>query len=161
MATHVQGAQTADTLQASCCDCHWLGVWDVQEKANQEAAAAKAAASEDPLAPPRTQQRHEVRALCTGRLSGRLAVAYQRAQHTSSCSSCRQAALLPATAGRPPMLWSRHCNALPRRNLLRAQDFPPLPSDGQVMQRNEGRWDFTLQESEDGCVLARCGAADN
>lgn len=30
------------------------------------------------------------------------------------------------------------------------QDFPPLPADGQVKQRNEGRWDFTLQESDDG-----------
>jgi hypothetical protein len=30
-----------------------------------------------------------------------------------------------------------------------------LPTDGQVMQRNEGRWDFSLQESEDGYVLAR------
>ena len=38
--------------------------------------------------------------------------------------------------------------------VLLLQTFPPLPDDGQVMQRNEGRWDFTLQESEDGCVLA-------
>jgi hypothetical protein len=30
------------------------------------------------------------------------------------------------------------------------QDFPPLPEDGRVLQRNEGKWDFTLEESEDG-----------
>lgn len=30
------------------------------------------------------------------------------------------------------------------------QDFPPLPEDGRVLQRNEGKWHFTLEESEDG-----------
>ncbi|KAF6251492.1 hypothetical protein COO60DRAFT_1675455 [Scenedesmus sp. NREL 46B-D3] len=31
--------------------------------------------------------------------------------------------------------------------------FPPLPEDGRVLQRNEGKWDFTLEESEDGMSL--------
>lgn len=29
------------------------------------------------------------------------------------------------------------------------QEFPPLREDGQVLQRNEGKWDFNLDESED------------
>jgi hypothetical protein len=56
----------------------------LQEKANQEAAAAKAAAkaaaSEDPLAPPQTQQRHEVRAFCICIHRSRLALAFTRKQ---------------------------------------------------------------------------------
>lgn len=56
------------------------------------------------------------------------------------------------------VLSSHYCSALLRRMLLHVQDFPALPTDGQVMQRNEGRWDFILQESEDGYVLARCAS---
>uniref|UniRef100_A0A383WCJ9 Dynein axonemal assembly factor 11-like CS domain-containing protein n=1 Tax=Tetradesmus obliquus TaxID=3088 RepID=A0A383WCJ9_TETOB len=33
------------------------------------------------------------------------------------------------------------------------EDFPPLPEDGRVLQRNEGKWHFTLEESEDGASL--------
>lgn len=30
------------------------------------------------------------------------------------------------------------------------QDFPPVPEGEVPLQRNEGKWDFTLDESEDG-----------
>eukprot|EP00798_Chlamydomonas_sp_ICE-L_P007762 gene7762-947_t len=33
----------------------------------------------------------------------------------------------------------------------RHEDFPPLPEDGErIMQRNEGKWEFSIDESEDG-----------
>jgi hypothetical protein len=41
------------------------------------------------------------------------------------------------------LLWAVLCHCC-------LQDFPPLPEDGRVLQRNEGKWDFTLEESEDG-----------
>ena len=34
------------------------------------------------------------------------------------------------------------------------QDFPALPEDGNVLQRNEGKWEFSLDESSDGYVCA-------
>lgn len=123
----------------SLCSHKWpipMCIDRVQEKANQEAAAAKAAASEDPLAPAPAPQRHEVR-------------------------------LANGSSTKPPsMLLAAACAAKARLELLSiwclrqcvcawvclSQDFPALPADSQVMQRNEGRWDFTLQESDDGCV---------
>jgi hypothetical protein len=41
---------------------------------------------------------------------------------------------------------------LPRYLTPSAQGLPEIKEGEKVMQRNEGRWDFTLQESEDGCV---------
>lgn len=33
------------------------------------------------------------------------------------------------------------------------QDFPPIPEGEQPMQRNEGGWQFSLEEDGDGCGL--------
>lgn len=35
------------------------------------------------------------------------------------------------------------------------QDFPELEEDEVPLQRNEGQWEFTLDESEDSWVLSR------
>eukprot|EP00775_Hariotina_reticulata_P002455 gene2455-2758_t len=35
----------------------------------------------------------------------------------------------------------------------RLEEFPPLPDDGSVLQKNEGKWDFKLDESDDGSTL--------
>lgn len=105
-----------------------------QEKANEEAAAAKAAAQRDPLLAQHEQQtRLEV--------SGRVECA--------QLASSRWWALLGDPDAVPV--------CCPAGAL---QDFPPLPIDGQVMQRNEGRWDFTLRESDNGCELGP-GVADD
>lgn len=131
--------------QCACAQCrpdaacaHTIGlsrcVGRVQEKANQEAAAAKAAANEDPLAPAPAPQRQEVR-LVNGSSNN----------PPSLLLAAACAASLPGTAQH--LVLATMCV---RVCLL--QDFPALPADGQVMQRNEGRWDFTLQESDDGCV---------
>jgi hypothetical protein len=57
-----------------------------------------------------------------------------------------------------PTLWFQLVYLQTKRTRLRSpemnpcQDFPPVP-DGEVpLQRNEGKWEFTLDESEDGCV---------
>lgn len=105
----------------------------LQEKANQEAAAAKAAAKDDPLAAAPTQQRHEVWVTKAGRAF---------LQGPGAVQPCLEQQLL--TASCLERHWCCRCVAAV------LQDFPPLPADGQVKQRNEGRWDFTLQESEDG-----------
>jgi hypothetical protein len=37
--------------------------------------------------------------------------------------------------------------------MLALQDFPEIKDGERVFQKNEGKWNFSLQESDDGCAL--------
>lgn len=137
----VPAAASANLLTILC-------VLGLQEKANQEAAAAKAAGSQDPLAPAPAPQRHEVSS------SNKLCDVLRSKQEGSLPHSATASALaLLSVLARAPLriCMHGHCQLRQLTNVVcMVQDFPPLPADGEVKQRNEGRWDFTLQESDDG-----------